>query len=66
MPPTAHVLIHVKNRSLYSERFVTAAETSPYVPDLATKIKNVTHVDNEMTPSLAYDVLHVFNGPSGM
>ncbi len=62
-PPTAHVLIHVKNSSLYSELFVPAAET--YVPDVATKTENVSHVGDGMTPPMAYDVLQVFHGPSG-
>ena len=61
--PTAHVYINVKNSSLYSELFVTAAET--YVPDVATKSENVSHVDNAMNPPMAYDVLEVFHGPSG-
>ena len=62
-PPTAHVYINFKNSSLYSELFVTAAET--YVPDVATKAENVSHVGDAMTPPMAYDVLQVFHGPSG-
>ncbi len=62
-PPTAHVYINLKNRSLYSELFVTAAET--YVPDVATKSENVSHVDDAMNSPTAYDVLNVFHGPSG-
>ncbi len=61
-PPTAHVHINLNNRSI-SELFVTTAET--YVPDVATKSENVSHVDDAMNSPTAYDVLNVFNGPSG-
>ncbi len=63
-PPTSHVYINSNNSSLSSELFVSAAET--YVPsDVSTKSKNVSHVGDAMTPPVAYDVLEVFNGPSG-
>ena len=62
-PPTAPVYIIFKNSSLSSELFVPAAET--YVPDVATKSENVSHVDDAMNSPTAYDVLNVFHGPSG-
>ncbi len=63
-PPTSHVYINSQNSSLSSELFVSVAET--YVPpDVSTKSENVSYVGDAMTPPVAYDVLDVFNGPSG-